>query len=135
MALAFSNGEIFNLEIPEAAYEIVLTLNGFRKVVRQKKAAGTAWIYAAYIEVQVKEPMSGDVFLNAQFKNGGLKLVPASQTLVDDWPAFQEVLLGLFDKLTKELSEPSSSWAQTYSPSAGALEGLKQFKEVIERCV
>jgi hypothetical protein len=135
MALTVANGEVFNLEMPEADFEIQLTLNGFRKVIREKKAAGTSWIYAAYIEVEVKEPLSGDVYLNAQFKNGGQKIVPVSQTLVDDWPAFQEVLVVLFDKLTKELSDPSSSWTQTYSPSAGAYEGLKQFKEVIERCI
>lgn len=134
MALTVSNGEVFTLTMPEADFEIELTLNGFRKVVREKKAAGTSWIYAAYIEVAVKEPLSGEVYLNAKFKNGGLKVVPVSQSLVDDWPAFQEVLVGLFDKLTKELSDPSRSWAQTYSPSAGAFEGLKRFKEVIERC-
>jgi hypothetical protein len=135
MALKIANGDVYNLQIPKADFDITLSLEGFKKVIHQEKPAGTSWVYGAYVRVKVIEPDFGEIYLDAKFKNGALKIVPASQTATDDWPAFQEVLTGLFRKLTKELSNPSRSWAQTYSPSDGAFEGMKQFKEVIGRCV
>jgi hypothetical protein len=104
MVARFSNGKIYNLEIPEAQYEIDLTLRGFKKVKYDETKSATSWIYGAYINLKLFQPLLNKIYIDEKIKNGATKIVPIVQKNVCDWPAFQESLFVLFDKLTKEFS-------------------------------
>ncbi len=104
MSARFANGEIYNLDIPEAQYQIDLTLRGFKKVLFAEQKVATTWIYGAYIDLKLFQPLLQKVYFDDHLKNGATKVVPAAQTTVEDWPAFQESLFVLFDSVTKKFS-------------------------------
>ncbi|MCD4744110.1 MAG: hypothetical protein K8R67_16735 [Desulfobacteraceae bacterium] len=119
MAARFSNGDIYNLEIPDSQYNIDLTLRGFKKVKYAENKLGTSWIYGAYSNLKIYQPLLQKIYIDEKFKNGATKIVPIKQKNIDDWPAFQESLFVLFDKITKELSTNKK---------------YKSINKIIERC-
>jgi len=134
MAFTVANGEVFNLKIPEPDYEVRLTIRGFKKALIEKTPVETAWAYGAYIKIEVIEPLSGTRYIDTQFVNAATKTVPASQKNVDDWAAYQETLIGLFDSLTREVSNPTRKWVKRHAPEKGAKKALKRFNEVLKQC-
>jgi len=135
MAFTVANGEVFNLIIPEPDYEVRLTVRGFKKALMEKTPVETSWAYGSYIKIEVIEPLSGTNYVDTQFVNAATKTVPASQKNVDDWAAYQETLIGLFDSLTREVSNPTRKWVKRHSPDNGAKKALKRFREVLKQCV
>ena len=134
MALKVANGEVFNLKIPEPDYEVRLTVRGFKKKLIEQTPVESAWAYGAYINIEVIEPMSGTNYINTRFMNAASKTVPASQNNIDDWAAYQETILGLFESLTKEVSSPSGKWIKEHSPAKDASKALERFNEVLKQC-
>ena len=119
MALRFSNAEVFQLQIPEPQFAVKLTIRGFKKVLTDEKAAGSCWVYGAYTNISITQPLLGKGYLDEKVKNGVAKIIPVMQKTVDDWPVFQESLLVLFDKITKKFTKDSK---------------YKKVREVCGRC-
>ena len=119
MALRFSNAEVFQLQIPEPQFAIELTIRGFKKVLVDKKAAGESWVYGSFARISVSQPLLGKNYLNKKVKYGVTKIIPSMQKTSCDWPVFQESLLGLFDKITRDFSTKSE---------------YKKVREVCDRC-
>jgi len=134
MSMSFSEQSVFSLSIPEPDYEITLVLPKFVKVEYQKVAAGTSYVYGAFLNIKAEEPLSGHVYLDTTIKNGATKNVPAGQTTVDDWPSYEAALLGLIDKLTKVLDKPTKKWAKTHAGDKAVVAQLKDFSEVVQSC-
>lgn len=134
MAFTIANGDVFDLKIPEPDYEVHLTVRGFKKALIEQTPVETAWAYGAYIKIEVIEPLSGTSYIDTQFVNAATKTVPASQKNVDDWAAYQETLIGLFDSLTREVSSPTRKWVKRHAPEKGAKKALKRFNEVLKQC-
>ena len=83
----------------------------------------------------MEEPFSGrPPYFEHTIKNGAVKVVPAAQKTVDDWPAYQDSLLGLIDTLTAELSDPSKEWAQKHIGDGSSRKQLKSFGKVVQSC-
>ena len=136
MAFTVANGDVFKLDMPEPDYEIQLTVRGFKKALIEKTRVESAWAYGAYINIKVIEPMSGTSYIDTQFVNAASKTIPESQKTVDDWAAYREMLIGLFDSLTRQVSNPTRKWVKEHSPSKGARKALKRFNnEVLKQCV
>jgi len=123
MAVRFSNAEVFHLKIPDPQFAIQLTIRGFKKVFIDEKVSGSSWVYGAFAHVSITQPLLNKSYLDENVKNGVVKIIPALQKSVDEWPIYQESLMGcdvgLFDKLTKYLSEKTE---------------YKKVKEVLARC-
>ena len=134
MAGRFSDGSVFDLRIPEPDYVIGLDLRNLRKIEFSKEAAGTSFVYGAYLHINVSEPLSNTVFLDATIKNGATKIVPASQTTVDDWPAFQEALLALMEKFSTALTKPEAAWAAKHSEDGALVKEMKTLQKVLQSC-
>ncbi len=134
MAGRFSDGSVFDLRIPEADYVIGLDLRNLRKIEYEKTAAGTSFVYGAYLNINVSEPLSRTVFLDATIKNGATKIVPASQASVDDWPAFQEALLALMEKFSNALIRPEAAWASKHSEDPTLVKEMKTLQKVLQSC-
>lgn len=134
MAAAFSDGAVFNLTIPEADFEIHLSLKGFKKILFSENNVGQSWVYGAFTQVTVVEPLSGKVYSEFPFKNGATKLIPQSQQSWQDWPAYQEALLSGYDQLTSSLDSPSNEWVKSHTGDAKNKKQLAGFKEVVYKC-
>lgn len=115
LAGRYANGDVYMMTIPEPDYAIDVTLTGLKRLVYEKAATGTSYIYATELKMKVYEPYSNTVFYEGKFRNGATKKVPKSQTVIDDWSSYNEAILALMDKLTTVLGKPKKSWFKKHS--------------------
>lgn len=135
MALRFGNATVLNLTIPEEDIPIKIKVRGFKKVQMDENHTGTSWVYGSFIRFTVLDPL-GDPVVNAKFKYAAVKTILASQTEVtidSDWSAFEESLLSLFNELTQQISERSSSWISKKTKDKNVKKQLKSLEKVLKR--
>ena len=127
MSMQVADGDVYTLKLPSPDYAIAVELTGLKKVKYATVPAGTSFIYASYLNARIDEPVSGHAYLDAKFKNGEVKLVPATQQEVDDAPAYTDSIRGLFSKLAEALGGGSNAWiksaASAHSSMAFACQG------------
>jgi len=134
MSASFAEGEVYSLTLPEPDYAVSLVLEKLVKIEYAKVAAGTSYIYGSYLSVKAEEPLSGRTYLDTTIKNGEVKKVPATQSVVDDWPAYQDSILGLMAKFTAEVDSPSKDWVEKHIGDADARKQLTGFGKVVQSC-
>lgn len=134
MSASFAQGYVYDLALPEPDYVISLSLEKLVKIEYAKVAAGTSFVYGSYLRVTAMEPLSRRIYFENTIKNGAVKTVPISQTLVDDWPAYQDSLLGLIDTFTAELGNPTKQWAKKHLGDESAQKQLSSFARVVQSC-
>ena len=75
------------------------------------------------------------VYLDVPFKQGLTRQIPTTQTSVDDWPTYYEVLNALMDGLTTELNKkPSKKWLKSHTKDKKAKKQMQAFAEKLEKC-
>lgn len=134
MSMRLSDGDVFMLKIPEADYTISLEVPRFKKIVSEQVAAGTSLIYGAYAHIKIQEPVSGKSYMDADFKNGEVKLVPASQDNTDDFPAYYEAIKGLFTKLSDNLTGNKTDWLSSATDTSGIKKQINSTQELLKSC-
>ncbi len=134
LAGKFSDGRVYALELPEPDYAIDLDITHFVKKKHDEKAAGASWIYVARSRFRFYEPLSGQNVFDEFLFNGVTKVVPTSQQNIDEWPVYQESLFLLFDKFTKQISEPDRAWLNIHAQSTDKYKEFVKLKEVVESC-
>lgn len=133
MSARFSNGEVFNLALPEPDYRIRLTVRGFKKVEIGSTASETAFAYASFFHVAVIQPLRGSPYLDGDFKFAAAKTVPKAVITIDDWAAYQESMLSLLDGLTKQFASPDSRWIEKWGTD-GELAQVQTAAQALVRC-
>ena len=134
LAGKYANGEVYALAIPEPDYAIVLSVLAFKKRLFSNQNAGNSYIYAAQAEFKFYEPLSGKIYYQGKLFNGESKVVPASQTEVDDWAAYNDTLKLLFHKVTQQLNSPDKSWFKKHSGNSKDFKSFKNLKRIIDQC-
>lgn len=135
MAARFVEGDAYDLKIPEADYEISIDVAGFKKLQQAGDSVKTVYIYGSFVDITVREPLSGKVYFQQRIKQGATKEVPITQTSVDDWAASYESLLLLFNNLTQAISSPGNAWTKSALPDgAEAKAQLSSLAELIKSC-
>jgi hypothetical protein len=134
MSMRISDGDVYNLKLPKPDYEIGVELSAFRKIEYGKSAAGASFIYGTYATMKVEEPVSGKVYLNTALKNGEIKLVPVTQTYVDDFPAFYDSINGLFVKLSEALAGKGNDWVKSAAAAPDIDRQIAATRELIKLC-
>ena len=134
MPLRVSDGSVFSLTLPKPDYEISVDFPAFKKVKFGEAAAGTSYVYGAFANMKIEEPLSGTVYLNAAFKNGEVKVVPATQTHVDDFPAYYDSLNGLFHKLSDAVAGKGNTWVKSASAATDIDSQILKTKQLLDLC-
>ena len=135
MTVQFANGDIDMFKLPTPDYAIKLDLTGFKKVLYSETAAEESWIYGAYVTVEGVMQKFGKVYLDVPFKQGLTRQIPTTQTLVEDWPTYYEVLDALMAGLTMEMDKkPSKKWLKSHTKDKKARKQLQAFAEKLEKC-
>ena len=134
MSMRISDGDVYNLKLPKPDYEIGVELSAFRKIEYGKSAAGASFIYGTYATMKVEEPVSGKVYMNTALKNGEIKLVPVTQTYVDDFPAFYDSINGLFVKLSEALAGKGNDWVKSAAAAPDIDRQIAATRELIKLC-
>ena len=134
MSMRISDGDVYNLKLPKPDYEIGVELSAFRKIEYGKSAAGASFIYGTYASMKIEEPVSGKVYMNTALKNGEIKLVPVTQTYVDDFPAFYDSINGMFVKLSEALDGRGNTWLKTAAAATDIDKQIADTRELIKLC-
>ncbi|MBB4845652.1 hypothetical protein HNP55_004204 [Paucibacter oligotrophus] len=134
MSMSIADGDVFNLKLPKPDHEISLELSGFKKIKYGEAAAGVSYIYGAYAKLAIEEPLMGRKPFNSALKNGEVKLVPATQVYVDDFPAFYDSLNLMFVKLAQALDGQGNAWVKSAAAAPDIERQIEQTKELIKKC-
>lgn len=134
LAGRYSDGKVFMLELPEPDFAFDIRVTHWLKQLYSESNAGSAWIYVARANFKFYEPLSQKVFFEEFLLNGATKIVPASQSIIDEWPSYVESTNVLFDKFTKQISNPSRDWLKTHARSTANFKQFNEMKKVIETC-
>ncbi len=112
LPMRVADGTVFNLKLPEHDYAIHVDLTGQKKVKFGAAAAGESFIYGTYAKLRIEQPLVGKAWLDTALKNGETKVVPTTQTWVDDFPAFYDSWNGLFTRLATAIAKQDMSWVK-----------------------
>lgn len=136
MSMRISDGTVFELHLPQPDYEIKIELSGFRKVKYSEIQGGAStFIYGAYAQIHIEEPLSGKVYLSTALKNGETRVIPASQNDVDDFPHFYEALNGLFVKLAHVMNgKGDEKWLRSAVSAKDIDQQISVTKELMNLC-
>lgn len=135
MAARFIEGEVYDLKIPDADYEIHLNVAGFKKIEQSRSNVDALILYGAFVDVDVIEPLSQKIYFSQRIKQGEAKTIPVTQISVDDWAASKDTLLSLFDNFTRAMSDPESSWLKSgLSDNKEAHDQFSSLEELIKSC-
>lgn len=135
MPARFVEGDAYDLKIPEADYAITLSVAGFKKIQGAKSNVDTQFIYGAFVDIGVTEPLSQRVYFAQRIRQGEPKTVPVTQVNVDDWSATRDTLLSLFDNFTRALSNPDDPWVKNgLADDKTAREQFKSLSQLVASC-
>lgn len=136
MSMRVSDGKVWELKLPTPDYEIAVELNGFRKVkVSEVPGGATSYVYAAYSQMRIEEPLSRKVYLDTAIKHGEPRVIPASQRYVDDFPHFYDALNGLFTRLSLSMGgKGDDKWLKLAAGAKDIEQQISLTRELIEQC-
>lgn len=137
MALRFSETDVVNLVIPDPDYVVDIILRGFSKSKGKESAGGESWIYGTYVNIKFLQPILDKTYLDQNLKNVYISvLVKGSPVTKDqDWSAFNEATMVLFDRLTKNfLKKPDSKWAKAHGSGKSTAKALQTGYEILNKC-
>ncbi|MET0265924.1 MAG: hypothetical protein ABW202_09925, partial [Duganella sp.] len=110
MSFRLDNGDALDLKIGEGDYLFEVKLNKFARIKSGENNVGASYVYGVYGHLRFYEPALNTEFLNTDLKNGEVKIVPANQVDLDDFPAYEAAIRGLFLKFSDALVQPESKW-------------------------
>ena len=134
MSVSISDGDVYNLKLPKPDYEISVEFTRLVKREFGKSAAGASYIYGLVSTMKIEEPVSGKVYFNAELKNGETKLVPVTQTYVDDFPAFYDAINGLFVKLSEAVASGDTKWVKSAAAAPDIDRQIADTRELVKLC-
>ena len=134
MSMRVSDSTVFTLKLPKPDYEISADFTGLKKIKYGEVNAGASFIYGSYATLKIEEPMSGTTYLNTALKNGEVKVVPITQTYVDDFPAFYDSLNGMFGKLADAVGGKGNTWVKSAAAAPDIESQIIKTRELINLC-
>lgn len=134
MSMQVMDGDVFNLTLPEPDYEIEVDFKNVKKIKFSESAGGSSFVYGTYADIKIHEPMSGTQFLNTSLKNGETKVIPASQTYVDDFPAYYDSVNGMFVKLSETIAGKDSGWIKKAASASDIDSQIAKTTKLMNLC-
>lgn len=132
MSMRVADGKVYNLKLPTPDYAISVDLKGVKKLKYGEGAGGASYIYGTFADVRIEGPLG--THLNTGLKNGEVKIVPASQTYVDDFPAFYDSLNGMFVKLAESIAGKGNGWVKSAAVAPDILAQINKTMELMQQC-
>lgn len=134
MSMTVSNSTVFNLTLPKPDYEFSADIVKLKKVLYSDQPAGKSFIYGTLAKIELIEPLSQTAYLRSGFKNGEIKVVPATQATTDDFPAFEDSMRGLFAKLTRSVAGEEPAWLKAAADAKDIDQQMTKTRELLKLC-
>jgi hypothetical protein len=133
MQLQLANSN-FNIKFPDPNVEVSVELTGVKRVQYAQNNVGTSYIYGAFATIKIATQGNAHTTLNASFKNGEVKEVPVTQGYVDDLPAYNDAIRGLFNKLSEELGGKDTPWLKSATTAPDITAQLVASRGLLQKC-
>ncbi|MCJ0766072.1 hypothetical protein [Variovorax terrae] len=136
MSMRISDGTVWELKLPKPDYEISTELSGFKKIKFSEVPGGaTSFVYGAYAQLRIEEPLSRKAYLNTALKNGETRVIPASQGGVNDFEHFYDAVNRLFVKLAQVIGGTGDEkWLKSAAAAKDIEQQISQTKELMKLC-
>lgn len=134
MSLQVMDGDVYTLELPKPDYAISVDLKGMKRVLYKQTGAGASYVYGAFSDVRIQETGDGPVFMKTSLKNAEVKVVPATQTHIDDFPAFNDALDGMFIKLADAVAGKETAWIRSAAGANDIEAQITKTKDLMKLC-
>jgi hypothetical protein len=135
MAARFANGDSFQLALPEPDFTMTLTVHPF-KYLQQTSTVSDKHAFGSFVTLAVEQPDLNKIYLDMRFKNVNVAVFDKrDETVVDKWQSFQTSLRSLFVNLATQISVPDKKLLASMTKDKSAEKQLKQFEEVIKKCI
>lgn len=121
MAGRFSNGEVYDLVLPEPDYIFNLGVTN----IKQQLYNNVDLLFAAQMRFILEEPRQRKEYINDLFHYAVPKLVAKNQSDIDAWAAYMDAMENLLDELVEQLGHPEKKWLKNHG---GSKESYGQFK-------
>ena len=127
MAARFSNGDSFNLQLPEKDYLINLKLRKFKKKSSSKHDG-----FVSLITLTVEKP-SGKKAVNAKFSNKlwVLKALAGESSKEGQWTIYEESLGKLLNDLAEQIVSTDSDWLKKHSVTNDVEDQFESFRTLL----
>lgn len=134
MSMQVMDGDVYMLKLPQPDFAITVNFKGFKKVKFKESGAGTSFVYGTFADMRIQGPLP-QPYLDTPLKNAEVKVVPASQTHVDEFPAFYDSLNGLFVKLADSIAAgKGNDWLKTAAGASDIEAQIVKTKELMNQC-
>lgn len=132
MSFRLDNGDALDLKVGEGDYLFDVKLNKFAKLKSGENNVGASYVYGVYGNIRFFEPALNTDFFLSDLKNGEVKVVPANQTDLDDFPAYEAAIRGLFLKFADALVQPESKWIVTAAASKDITKQIDASRAILK---
>jgi len=133
MYLRFEDAYDYELTIPAGDYVFDLTLTRLAKAEYASNNVATTYIFGAFVEMELLEPLLEKVFFSSSLINGETAVVPAGRLAANDFPGYEDALRGLFRKFASAIAGANLSWVSEASPEVDIADQIRQTSELIRR--
>ncbi|WP_332877886.1 hypothetical protein [Massilia sp. S19_KUP03_FR1] len=134
MSMTIGDSTVFNLKLPEPDYVLSADVVKLKKIVYSEQAAGKSFVYGTQMDLRLEEPMSGKAYLHSLVKNGEVKVVSAHQTTLDDFPAYEDAMRGLFTKLARAIGGEEAAWLKSAAAAPDINQQMTTTRDLLLLC-
>lgn len=121
------------LKVGEADYIMNIIINKLAKAKQQQTNTEVSVLYGANTTIQLIQPDSNTIYLDATLRNGAISITPLNKVSADDFPAYYDVINGLFKKLAVAIKSKDYSWVKVSSGNDKTAEQLEAVSNLIEK--
>jgi hypothetical protein len=133
MQMHLANSD-FSIKFPDPNVQVSVELTGVKRVQYAQNNVGTSYIYGTFATIKIATQGNVHPVLNASFKNGEVKEVPVTQGYVDDLPAYNDSIRGLFNKLSDELGGKDTPWLKSATTTPDIAAQLAASRGLLQKC-
>ena len=134
LSARFSNGDVFNLKLPESDFDINMEVKKLVKARVNGNNVEDIYGYVGIVNFRVNQPTSEKVYFDADIRNAVVVTIPKTMSS-DDRSHYFESLIQLSNTFTKQILEPDRDWLETWVESkAGSEKHFQELSKVILQC-
>lgn len=127
------NSQQLELKVGEADFVMNISINKLAKAKQQQTNTEVSVLYGANTSIQLIQPDSNTTYLDATLRNGAVSISPLNKVSTDDFPAYYDVINGLFKKFATAVKTKDYSWIKVSSGNDKTTEQMEAVSNLIEK--
>lgn len=126
MAGRFSNGDIFNLTLPEPDYSFSITFSN----IKQQPYRDGNLLFASRAQFRFEESLEKTAYIDGYFHYAVAKLISKNHSVIDAWSAYEDAIETLLNDLIGQLGAPQREWFKIHGENAISFQQFNEKKEL-----